>query len=81
MQMTHAKIGTRVPRVSRPDAQKGGARVATPDHVKIEARWLFFEKSSRVVYLVEHDLIGKSVPTFPDHARKHPVKVRLLSFA
>src|SRR5207245_2259847 len=29
---------------------------------------LFFESSSRSIFLFEHDLFGKPVPTFPDHA-------------
>src|SRR5258705_7582559 len=29
---------------------------------------LFFESSSRSILLFEHDLFGKPVPTFPDHA-------------
>jgi hypothetical protein len=33
MQMTHAKIGTRFSLCHAADAQKGGARVATPGHV------------------------------------------------
>src|SRR5712692_914506 len=28
----------------------------------------FFESSSRSIFLFEHDLFGKPVPTFPDHA-------------
>src|SRR5258708_25792426 len=28
----------------------------------------FVQKSSRSVFLSEHDLLGKPVPTFPDHA-------------
>src|SRR6266446_9267841 len=28
----------------------------------------FFESSSRSILLFEHDLFGKPVPTFPDHA-------------
>src|ERR1700687_964600 len=32
------------------------------------ARWRFFESSSRSIFLFEHDLFGKPVPTFPDHA-------------
>src|SRR5882757_9069676 len=28
----------------------------------------FFESSSRSIFLFEHDLSGKPVPTFPDHA-------------
>src|SRR5271155_5325220 len=30
--------------------------------------WLFFESSSRSIFLFEHDLFGKPVSTFPDHA-------------
>src|SRR5260370_40319262 len=29
---------------------------------------LFFESSSRSIFLFEHDLFGKPVSTFPDHA-------------
>jgi hypothetical protein len=32
------------------------------------ARWLFVESPSRSIFLFEHDLFGKPVPTFPDHA-------------
>jgi hypothetical protein len=28
----------------------------------------FFKSSSRPIFLFEHDLFGKPVPTFPDHA-------------
>jgi hypothetical protein len=28
----------------------------------------FFESPSRPIFLFEHDLFGKPVPTFPDHA-------------
>jgi hypothetical protein len=28
----------------------------------------FFESSSRSIFLFEHDLFGKPVSTFPDHA-------------
>jgi hypothetical protein len=28
----------------------------------------FFESSSRSIFLFAHDLFGKPVPTFPDHA-------------
>jgi hypothetical protein len=34
----------------------------------IKARWLFVESPSRIIFLFEHDLFGKPVPTFPDHA-------------
>src|SRR6266699_3936899 len=34
----------------------------------VRAGCLFFESSSRSVFLIEHDLFGKPVPTFPDHA-------------
>src|SRR5450631_4452011 len=33
-----------------------------------KARWLFVESPSRITFLFEHDLFGKPVPTFPDHA-------------
>src|ERR1700677_2747374 len=36
--------------------------------VDFRARWLFVEKPSRSIFLFEHDLFGKPVPTFPDHA-------------
>ena len=29
--------------------------------------YLFSESSSRSIFLFEHDLFGKPVPTFPDH--------------
>jgi hypothetical protein len=34
------------------------------------ARWHFFEMSSRFIFLFKHDLYGKPVSTFPDHALK-----------
>src|SRR6202790_578619 len=39
------------------------------------ARWLFVESPSPSIFLFEHNLFGKPVPTFPDHAL-----VRRLSF-
>ncbi len=33
---------------------------------------LFFESSSRSIFLLEHDLFGKPVSTFPDHALTLP---------
>ena len=33
----------------------------------------FFESSSRSIVLFEHDLFGKPVPTFPDHAQGRPL--------
>jgi hypothetical protein len=32
------------------------------------ARWCLVESSSRSSFLFEHDLFGKPVSTFPDHA-------------
>src|SRR5712672_387771 len=34
----------------------------------------FFESSSRSMFLFEHDLFGKPVPTFPDHALGPPLE-------
>src|ERR1043166_321704 len=37
-------------------------------HRSTRARRLFFESSSRSSFLFEHDLFGKTLHTFPDHA-------------
>src|ERR1700720_2242208 len=34
------------------------------------------ESSSRSIFLFEHDLFGKPVPTFPDHALEIPTSLR-----
>src|SRR5258705_1656961 len=34
----------------------------------------FFESSSRSMFLFEHDLFGKPVPTFPDHGLGPPLE-------
>jgi hypothetical protein len=34
----------------------------------LERDYFFFESSSRSIFLFEHDLFGKPVSTFPDHA-------------
>ena len=36
--------------------------------MRLRACFNSVESSSSVIFLIEHDLFGKQVPTFPDHA-------------
>ena len=49
-------------------ASPAGEPVACENHSNSRARWLFFESSSHSSSLLEHDLFGKPLHTFPDHA-------------
>jgi hypothetical protein len=44
-------------------------RLDLKDVHTVRAGWLFFESPSRSIFLFEHDLFEKPVPTFPDHAQ------------
>src|SRR5882762_10274836 len=52
------------------------SNIPLPDSVRwpgdcLEARWDWVESPSRSRFLIEHDLFGKPLRTFPDHALAH----------
>ena len=47
---------------------RSGPNGQPPESQHLERDDFVFESSSRSIFLFEHDLFGKPVPTFPDHA-------------
>ena len=57
----------------RTGAGPGKPRPSAASRRSPKARWDEVESPSRFRLLIEHDLFGKPVPTFPDHALGMPV--------
>jgi hypothetical protein len=58
----------------------GAAWKALNSRTVAGAGWLFVESPSGSIFLFEHDLSGKPVSTFPDHALAH-CTIEFSSFA